>query len=79
MIRRTEISIETDKLVIVGRHQKSLHWCGNCRKSVEMITSDQAAIVARVNSRTIFQWADTGRLHSTETPEGLLLICPHSL
>ncbi len=44
-----------------------------------MLSIDDAAILARVNSRTIFGWAESGVVHSTETPEGLLLICPNSL
>ena len=44
-----------------------------------MLSIDDAAIFARVNSRTIFHWADSGVVHSIETPEGLLLICPNSL
>ena len=44
-----------------------------------MLSIDDAAIFARVNSRTIFNWAESGVIHSSETPEGLLLICPNSL
>ena len=44
-----------------------------------MLSIDDAAIFARVSSRTIFHWAESGAVHSTETPEGLLLICPLSL
>jgi hypothetical protein len=44
-----------------------------------MLSIDDAAILARVNSRTIFRWAEARAVHSTETPEGLLLICPNSL
>jgi len=79
MKTRTEITFEMDRLVIVGSNRGSLQWCDNCHKWVDMMTIDQAAIMARVNSRTIFRWADSGELHSAETPEGLLLICPNSL
>jgi len=44
-----------------------------------MLSIDDAALLARVNSRTIFHWAEAGVVHSSETPEGLLLICPLSL
>jgi hypothetical protein len=43
-----------------------------------MLSIDDAAIFAGVNSRTIFHWAESGVVHSSETPEGLLLICPYS-
>jgi hypothetical protein len=44
-----------------------------------MLSIDDAAILAGVNSRTIFGWAESGVVHSTETPDGLLLICLNSL
>ncbi|HEX6732269.1 MAG TPA: hypothetical protein VF074_19790 [Pyrinomonadaceae bacterium] len=79
MKTRTEITFEMDRLVIVGTRGGNLQWCDTCHKRVDMMTTDQAAIMARVTSRTIFRWAESDRLHSSETPEGLLLICPNSL
>jgi hypothetical protein len=79
MKTRTEITFEVDRMVIVGRQRTGLHWCASCQRSVDMITSDQAAIMAGVSSLTIFRWADSGRIHSAESPEGLLLICSNSL
>lgn len=77
MKTRTEITVETDRLVIVSRRRRNF-WCSTCLRQVEMLNVDDAAIFARVNSRTIFHWAESGVVHSSETPEGLLLICPHS-
>ena len=79
MKTRTEITFEVDRLVIVGRQRRVLHWCDSCHRHLDMMTTDQAALMAGVTSRTIFRWADSGQLHSTESPEGLLLICPNSL
>jgi len=78
MKTRTEITVETDRWVVVTKRRK-LSWCSTCSRQVEMLNIDDAAIFAQVNSRTIFRWAESGTLHSSETPEGLLLICPHSL
>ena len=77
MKARTEITVETDRWVIVKRHRRTA-WCSTCSHRVEMLNVDDAAILAQVNSRTVFQWAESGTVHSSETPEGLLLICPHS-
>ena len=78
MKTRTEITVETERLVIVNRRRRSTAWCSACSRYVEMFSVDDAAIFAHVNSRTIFHWAESGVVHSSETPEGLLLICPHS-
>jgi len=77
MKTRTEITLEVDRVIIVNRKKRTL-WCDNCSRQVEMLNIDDAAIFAQVNSRTIFRWAESGVVHSSETPEGLLLICPHS-
>jgi hypothetical protein len=81
MKRRTEIIIETERLVLVtrGRTRKDHQWCAGCAEGVDMMTTDDAALIARVTSRTIFRWAESGRVHSSETPDGLLLICSNSL
>lgn len=77
MKTRTEITVETDRLVIVNKRRRDA-WCSTCSRQVEMLNVDDAAILAHVNTRTIFHWAESGVVHSSETPEGLLLICPHS-
>lgn len=43
-----------------------------------MMSIDEAALLAQVNSRTIFRWVESGNLHASETAEGLLQICPNS-
>ena len=77
MKTRTEITVETERLVIVNRRRRNA-WCSSCTRYVDMLTVDDAAILFHVASRTIFYWAESGVVHSSETPEGLLLICPNS-
>jgi hypothetical protein len=43
-----------------------------------MLSVDDAALFAQVSSVTIFRWTMAGELHASETPDGLLLICPNS-
>lgn len=78
MKTRTEITFEMDRLIVFNRPRKS-EWCTSCSRPVEMLSVDDAALFAQVNSVTIFRWAIAGELHSSESPEGLLLICPNSL
>jgi hypothetical protein len=77
MMSRTEITLEMDRWIVVSRPGKK-RWCSNCAVYVEMLSTDDAALFARVPSRTIFRWIEAGALHSIETREGLLLICPNS-
>jgi len=78
MKTRTEITFEMDRLIVFNRSQRS-EWCASCSQPVEMLSVDDAAVFAQVSSVTIFRWAMAGDLHWSETPDGLLLICPHSL
>ena len=79
MKRRTEIIIETDRLLVVRKVRRAVAWCAPCSGFVSMVTTDEAAALARVTSRTIFRWVESGQVHYTETAAGLLLICPNSL
>ena len=78
MKTRTEITVEVDRWVVINR-QRKIGWCADCSRHVEMLSVDEAALFAQVNSRTIFRWAESGALHFSETPEGLMLICAVNL
>ena len=78
--KRTEITIETDRIVVLSRRKVSvLSWCHECSQKTKMVTVDDAATIAGVSARTIYRWTDAEKLHFTETSEGRLLICRESL
>ena len=77
--KRTEITIETDRMFYISRPRIVVSWCAECDAQVEMVPVDEAAILRRVNSRTIFRWAEAKQVHSSENASGLLLICLNSL
>jgi hypothetical protein len=79
MKRRTEITIESRKLTLIRRvGGVKRTWCPSCNKEVEMLSADEAVILFRLSSRKIHRMVDEGKLHFTETPDGLLLICMNS-
>ena len=72
--------IEIDRTIIcTRRYARETHWCEGCAAEVEMITAFEAARFARVSSYTIFSKAEEGEIHSTVTPDGVLLLCINSL
>jgi hypothetical protein len=78
--KRTEITIETDRIVVIsGRSHSARAWCKSCGRQVTMVTVDDAARLARVSSRTIFRWVEDEKLHFTERPDGCLLVCYESI
>jgi hypothetical protein len=78
--RRTDITIETRRVLLISRPRGSLTaWCSQCAAVVSVITPDEAAILILVSSRTIYRWVESDLLHFIETPEGSLSICFNSI
>jgi hypothetical protein len=78
--RKTEITVETDRLVVVEiLRRPASPSCPLRAGQAEMVTVDDAAAIARVNSRTVFRWVQEGHVHFIETTQGLLLVCLKSL
>jgi hypothetical protein len=77
--KRTEITIETDRMFFISSPRIVFSWCTDCAAEVQMVTVDEAAIMRRVNSRTMFQWVESQQVHASENANGLLLICLNSL
>ena len=78
-VRRTEITIEVERTLVVSRRRRLAEWCPACGAEAEMVTPSEAAAVAGVGSHVIFRRAEDGGLHSRVTPEGALLVCLNSL
>ncbi len=78
--RRTEILVETDQVTVIRRAGKVTRaWCPECEAETQMITPEEAAFVAKVNTRTIYRWLEVGEIHFLETYGGLVLLCSRSL
>ncbi len=60
-------------------HSPAFLWCEECAAEVLMATPEEAAVLAFTDLQTIFLWVELGTVHSTETPDGLPVVCPDSL
>ena len=79
-IRRTEVTVETDEIVVIRSSQTTIvPLCSQCCDAVPMITAEQAREVLSANTRAIYRWVEEGLIHHTETPEGVVFVCPRSL
>ncbi len=79
--RRIEITVEHQWLIL-RRSTPIFVWCQECPAAIQMITPDEAAVLAGVSTRAIYALVETEQLHYTETPEGPLMklfVCPNSL
>jgi len=66
-------------IVIRKRPSCATEWCPECAKEARFLTAEQAASVAGVTTRTIYQWVEAGRVHFLEAVQGKTLICLNSL
>lgn len=77
--KRAKITIERERLLVIGNRRLLERRCEFCRADVKMIGLDQAAGIATISQREIFRLVENGLLHFAETAEGALLICLESL
>jgi hypothetical protein len=77
--KRTEITIRTSRLLVMNKVKAMTAWCEECGKQSHWLTVDDTALLLGITSRMVFRQAEAGALHSTETCEGLLMVCLGSL
>ena len=74
--KRTEITFETRSLVLRRTRQQASLYSTTCSTPTLLLAPDEAAVLAGVNTRTIYRWVETEQLHFTETQKGELFVCP---
>jgi hypothetical protein len=77
--KRTEVTIETERLLVIRNRPQTVIRCEQCRAEVRMLAVDQAALMMNVRSLAIYRLVETGDLHFAENAEGILLVCLNSL
>jgi len=77
--RRTEVMVETHRLLAIRRSPAPRGWCEQCARDVDRATPEEAAAIARVNVRTIYRRLEEGNLHFVERSGGEVWICLQSL
>ena len=80
MKKRTEITLETDRILIIRRAGRPVRaWCTGCSEEVAMITLEKAVALASTSTRTIYRWVEAGHVHFIETTDRAPLVCLNSL
>jgi hypothetical protein len=78
--RRTEVTVETDEVIVIRRSGSTgVAWCPQCAETVRMLTPEEAAVLACGSAREIYRLVEAGKIHNTETDEGLLFVCLKSV
>lgn len=74
--KRTEITIETDRVLIIRRRRVLRAWCPECGREVDMVDPREAEAITVVTGSVLRECA---RWHIAQSQDGAGLICLDSL
>jgi hypothetical protein len=77
--KRTQITIETSRVLIVRRIRSSRTWCPECAREVDMVGIDEASALTGMTQPAFRECVETGMWHFSESSGGAPLICLVSL
>jgi hypothetical protein len=77
--KRTQITIETNSVLIVRRMRSSRTWCPECAREVDAVGLDDATALTGMTHPAFRECVATGKWHFSVTSDGALLICLDSL
>jgi hypothetical protein len=83
--KRTEITVETDRILILRKSRSERLWCAECGREVDMVTLDEAGAIFGLDAQTpklqpaISRGEDRRGWHWSEAADGTPLICLESL
>jgi len=78
-MKRTEIIIETERLLVRSKRPSMDAWCSACGERVSILTPTEAAQILSTTTRDIYRRIEAGEVHSIDSPAGALFICTRSL
>jgi len=78
--KTTIVTFESHERMTIRRSERPFKtWCDRCGTEVWMVTTNEAAAIARTDARAIFRGVEAGEIHFVESESGTLLVCSNSL
>ena len=77
--RRTRITIETERTLIIRRTRSPRAWCADCQSDVHFVQLREAHQLLPENWQELSVRQSTNKLHLAEQKDGSILICLDSL
>jgi hypothetical protein len=77
--KRTEITIETDRVLIIRRRRSVRVWCQECGSQTDMVDLREAEALSGLSGRVLRDRAEAGRCHVLQGHDGASLVCLESL
>lgn len=77
--RRTQIIIETERVLVTRSQPVRTGWCKECCDQVTLLTVDESAKKCQTSARKVYRMVESEILHFYEAADGCLFICARSL
>jgi hypothetical protein len=77
--KRTQITIETSRVLIIRRTRSSRARCRECAREVEVVGLEEASVLTGMTQPLLRHNVETRKWHFSESSGGALLICLDSL
>ena len=77
--KRTEVTVETDRIVTIRRRRSLRVWCRACGCVVEAIDVEEAGALAGMKEPNLSDQAGTAGWHVCEGWNGEMVICLESV
>jgi hypothetical protein len=77
--RRTEITVETDRVFVIRRRRSIRAWCSECGCEVDLVGEGEVEILTGMLGHTLRDRAEARGWHLCEGPDGSRLVCLESL
>jgi hypothetical protein len=78
-MKRTQITIETSRVLIVRRMRSSRTWCPECAREVDAVGLDEATSLTGMTQPALRECVEAGKWHFSEPSGGAPMICLDSL
>lgn len=78
-LKRTEITMETDRVLIIRRRSAIRGWCPKCACEADMLSLEEAAAIVGTSPTTLRDDPRYQAWHFCESLEGTNLICLESM
>ena len=76
---RTEITVETDLILIIRRNRVLRVWCPKCGCEVEMVSVGEAEEFTGMSGQVLRDRAQAQGWHFSESQDGTALVCLESV
>jgi hypothetical protein len=78
MAKQTKITIETDRLLVVGKDLRSAGGAKDVQRKSEMIVLESVGLVSNLTLSAVEEWINSEQLHRWQAADGAPLVCLNS-